>query len=216
MILKAEEVRLEFSENRSRRTTFSNDYRMGRKVGLTLLFRRSSSPTCTCRPTGRRQSRHSTPSPPVPARAAAAVYILGDLFDWWVGDDQMREPFIVPIVASAARQFPMPVCRCSWPAAIAISCWDTRIRKRDRRHAVTRPALVLDLHGVPTVVGHGDELCTDDARSIRFIAGACVRTPDAMRRLSAPAIRRCASSWRRGCAARAAATNRSRPNTSWM
>ena len=35
-----------------------------------------------------------------PARSAAAVYILGDLFDWWVGDDQMREPFIAPIVAS--------------------------------------------------------------------------------------------------------------------
>ena len=28
-----------------------------------------------------------------PARAAAAVYLLGDLFDWWIGDDQLREPF---------------------------------------------------------------------------------------------------------------------------
>jgi len=35
-----------------------------------------------------------------PARAAAAVYILGDLFDWWVGDDQLREPFIAPIAES--------------------------------------------------------------------------------------------------------------------
>jgi len=35
-----------------------------------------------------------------PARAAAAVYILGDLFDWWIGDDQLREPFIAPIVKS--------------------------------------------------------------------------------------------------------------------
>ena len=28
-----------------------------------------------------------------PARAASVVYILGDLFDWWLGDDQLREPF---------------------------------------------------------------------------------------------------------------------------
>ena len=28
-----------------------------------------------------------------PAREAAAVYILGDLFDAWIGDDQLREPF---------------------------------------------------------------------------------------------------------------------------
>src|SRR5690349_19573588 len=28
-----------------------------------------------------------------PARGAAAVYILGDLFDWWVGDDQLRSRF---------------------------------------------------------------------------------------------------------------------------
>src|SRR5207342_3157735 len=35
-----------------------------------------------------------------PARAAAAVYILGDLFDWWIGDDQMRDPFVASIVTS--------------------------------------------------------------------------------------------------------------------
>ena len=38
-----------------------------------------------------------------PARAAAAVYILGDLFDWWIGDDQMRDPFVADVVAVAAR-----------------------------------------------------------------------------------------------------------------
>ena len=29
-----------------------------------------------------------------PARDAAAVYILGDLFDWWVGDDQLDVPWL--------------------------------------------------------------------------------------------------------------------------
>ena len=27
-----------------------------------------------------------------PAREAAGVYVLGDLFDTWIGDDQLREP----------------------------------------------------------------------------------------------------------------------------
>jgi len=39
-----------------------------------------------------------------PARAAAAVYILGDLFDAWIGDDQLREPFAADIAASLRRR----------------------------------------------------------------------------------------------------------------
>ena len=35
-----------------------------------------------------------------PARDAAAVYLLGDLFDWWIGDDQVREPFVAEVVRS--------------------------------------------------------------------------------------------------------------------
>ena len=35
-----------------------------------------------------------------PARGAAGVYILGDLFDSWVGDDQRREPFAREVVES--------------------------------------------------------------------------------------------------------------------
>ena len=41
--------------------------------------------------------------------------------------------------------------------------------------------LRLDLHGVPTLLSHGDELCTDDAEYQAYRAR--VRTPEAMRRL---------------------------------
>src|SRR4051794_1674532 len=37
-----------------------------------------------------------------PARQAAALYVLGDLFDAWIGDDQLREP-LAGRVASALR-----------------------------------------------------------------------------------------------------------------
>jgi UDP-2,3-diacylglucosamine hydrolase len=41
--------------------------------------------------------------------------------------------------------------------------------------------LLLDLHGVPTLICHGDELCTDDAKYQAYRAR--VRAPDARRRL---------------------------------
>ena len=35
-----------------------------------------------------------------PARAATGLYVLGDLFDQWVGDDQLREPMAARIAAA--------------------------------------------------------------------------------------------------------------------
>jgi len=95
-----------------------------------------------------------------PARAAAAVYILGDLFDWWIGDDQMRDPFVARIVASlrgiAGAGVPLFVGRGNRDFMLG----DAFARATG---ATLLPDLQrLDLHGVPTLVCHGDELCTDD------------------------------------------------------
>src|SRR5437773_10584586 len=35
-----------------------------------------------------------------PAKQASAVYILGDLFDWWLGDDQLANPLAKAVVES--------------------------------------------------------------------------------------------------------------------
>src|SRR5205085_11401303 len=35
-----------------------------------------------------------------PAQHASAVYILGDLFDWWLGDDQLADPLAASVAAS--------------------------------------------------------------------------------------------------------------------
>ena len=37
------------------------------------------------------------------ARGHAALYVLGDLFDAWLGDDQLKEPFAKGIAASIAE-----------------------------------------------------------------------------------------------------------------
>ena len=114
-----------------------------------------------------------------PARTAAAVYILGDLFDWWVGDDQLREPFIAPIVGSlralADAGVPLFVARgnrdfllgADFEAASGATLLPEQLR--------------LDLHGMPTLVSHGDELCTDDTEYQAYRAR--VRSPEAIRRL---------------------------------
>jgi len=57
--------------------------------------------------------------------------------------------------------------------------------------------LLLDLFGVPTLISHGDELCTDDAEYQAYRAR--VRTPAAMRRLLRLPyfVRRIMASWLR-------------------
>ena len=114
-----------------------------------------------------------------PARAAAAVYVLGDLFDWWVGDDQMEDPFIAPIVASLRT-----LADTGIPLFVAHGNRDFMLGASFERAtgATLLPEQVrLDLFGVPTLISHGDELCTDDAEYQAYRAR--VRTPEAMRRL---------------------------------
>ena len=114
-----------------------------------------------------------------PARAAAAVYVMGDLFDWWVGDDQLREPFIAPIVASLRA-----LSLDGVPLFVARGNRDFMLGNAFERASgatLLPEQLLLDLFGVPTLISHGDELCTDDAEYQAYRAR--VRTPAAMRRL---------------------------------
>jgi UDP-2,3-diacylglucosamine hydrolase len=114
-----------------------------------------------------------------PARAAAAVYIMGDLFDWWVGDDQLREPFIAPIAQSLRALTDAGV-----PLFVARGNRDFMLGtafERATGATILPEQRVVHLHGVPTLISHGDELCTDDAEYQAYRAR--VRTPEAMRRL---------------------------------
>lgn len=130
-----------------------------------------------------------------PARGAAAVYILGDLFDWWVGDDQMREPFIKPIVASLRALTDSGI-----PLFVARGNRDFMLGSAFER--ATGASLLpeqqrLDLYGVPTLISHGDELCTDDEAYQTYRAR--VRAPEAMRRLQRLpyTLRRLMAAWLR-------------------
>jgi UDP-2,3-diacylglucosamine hydrolase len=114
-----------------------------------------------------------------PARAASAVYLLGDVFDWWIGDDQLRERFDASI-AAAIRD----VTRQGVPVHVGHGNRDfllgARFAQETGAHLLPEQ-VVVDLGGTPTLLSHGDELCTGDVDYQRFRAR--MREPATQRRL---------------------------------
>jgi UDP-2,3-diacylglucosamine hydrolase len=101
-----------------------------------------------------------------PARAAAGVYFLGDLFDAWIGDDQLREP-LAAHVAAAMRG----VARAGVPVGVIVGNRDFLVGSRFAETAGARllpEQIVVEVAGTPTLLMHGDELCTGDVRYQRF------------------------------------------------
>jgi len=131
-----------------------------------------------------------------PAREAAAVYLLGDLFDWWVGDDQMREPFVADVVKSLRG-----ISDAGVPLFIAHGNRDFLIGERfaNATGAKLLPEfLTIDLHGARTLVCHGDQLCTEDTEYQAYrarmrdpaVQARLLRLPFFVRRIIARYLRR--------------------------
>lgn len=114
-----------------------------------------------------------------PARGATAVYILGDLFDWWIGDDQLADPFAADI-ARAIRG----VTQAGVPVHVAHGNRDFLLGERFARATGAQflpERQVVDLDGLPTLISHGDELCTGDVDYQRYRSR--MRDPVTQRRL---------------------------------
>jgi UDP-2,3-diacylglucosamine hydrolase len=98
-----------------------------------------------------------------PARAASELYILGDLFEAWIGDDD-DDPRLAPIVAAVAR-----LTAAGIPCALMHGNRDFLLGQRFC--ATTGTRLLgdyerLTLFGKPVLLTHGDLLCTDDTRYV--------------------------------------------------
>ena len=125
----------------------------------------------------------------------------GDLFDWWIGDDQLARAVRGGRSRVAARAHRCRRPRASSRAAIAISC-SASASSRDGRDAAARAAGRRGRRRAHAACTHGDELCTGDAEYQalpRAHARARVGAPPA-----GAAARRCAAASPGGCAARAA------------
>ena len=104
------------------------------------------------------------------AAAAKALYILGDLFEYWVGDDDLEDPLngsvSSALAALASGGTPVFLMRGNRDVLLgetfAARCGATLLDD---------PVLV-NLHGTPTLLTHGDALCTGDLDYQRFRAYA--------------------------------------------
>ena len=95
---------------------------------------------------------------------ADALYILGDLFEVWIGDDN-PEPLLCE-VASQLKQLSQQV-----PVYFIHGNRDFLLRERYAKSAGMQllPAhKVIELYGTPTLIMHGDSLCTADIKYQKF------------------------------------------------
>ncbi|MGE3318721.1 MAG: UDP-2,3-diacylglucosamine diphosphatase [Candidatus Berkiella sp.] len=100
-----------------------------------------------------------------PVKGAKALYILGDLFDVWVGQDIHRE-FQETIQQALAK-----VVKAGTPVYFMSGNRDFLLQNAYLEAAgikrLADPTLI-DLHGKPTLLMHGDTLCTQDKAYQRF------------------------------------------------
>lgn len=102
------------------------------------------------------------------AVTAAALYILGDLFEFWVGDDTVDEP-LNRRVADALRRVADRGTRVHFMHGNRDFLAAGGFATATGCDLLPDPTL-LSLHGIPTLLMHGDTLCTDDHDYQRFRA----------------------------------------------
>jgi len=93
-------------------------------------------------------------------RAAEALYILGDFFEYWIGDDDLAEPFNA-VIASLLKD----LTRHGVPLYLMHGNRDFLIGEgfcAATGASLMQDPSVVDIAGVKTLLTHGDTLCTDD------------------------------------------------------
>jgi len=94
------------------------------------------------------------------APQAEALYILGDLFEYWAGDDDLEDEFNARVIA-ALRGLAQHGTRVYLLHGNRDLLMGKDLAEACRATLLHDPTL-LDLYGTPTLVSHGDMLCTGD------------------------------------------------------
>jgi UDP-2,3-diacylglucosamine hydrolase len=102
------------------------------------------------------------------AREADALYVLGDLFEYWIGDDSLEGDFTPRICAAFARLALQDV-KLFFMRGNRDFMIGERFARESGMSLLDDPCLI-DLHGKPTLLMHGDALCTDDLDYQKFRA----------------------------------------------
>lgn len=108
-----------------------------------------------------------------PATGASDLWILGDLFEYWTGDDDLSSPFHAEMTAALAE-----LAGTGTQLHVMVGNRDFLLGQAFARAAaaelVAEP-VCISLMGETTVLMHGDALCTDDVAYQQF--RSMVRNP---------------------------------------
>ena len=105
-----------------------------------------------------------------PTRQASALYVLGDLFEYWMGDDDLDDPLNRDVAAGFAALSGAGI-EVSFMHGNRDLLVGREFAARSNARLLDDPTLV-DLHGTRTLLMHGDTLCTDDVEYQKFRAYA--------------------------------------------
>ncbi|TWI69878.1 UDP-2,3-diacylglucosamine hydrolase [Pseudoduganella lurida] len=102
------------------------------------------------------------------AVAARQLYLLGDLFEYWAGDDDLADPFHQQIVA-ALRGLAEAGTELFWIAGNRDFLVGAAFAAAARLTLLPETWVIED-HGRRIVLVHGDAQCTDDVKYMAFRA----------------------------------------------
>ena len=100
------------------------------------------------------------------ASMAEALYILGDLFEYWAGDDDLADPHHAAVAGALAELN-------QGGTAVFIMHGNRDFLMADgfaqaaQARIIPDPTLI-DLYGTPTLLTHGDTLCSGDTAYLAF------------------------------------------------
>jgi len=99
------------------------------------------------------------------APSAESIYILGDLFEYWIGDDGVEHIGALEILhAMQALSKKLPCFFIPGNRDFLVrDCFSER-----SGFTLLADETVIDLYGVPTLILHGDSLCTADTKHQQF------------------------------------------------
>ena len=98
------------------------------------------------------------------AARAQALYVLGDLFEYWAGDDELRDPAGDPLAGEVAAAFRILANR---GVRISVMHGNRDFLIAGQFCAAAGASLqadpsVVEINGTRSLLMHGDTLCTDD------------------------------------------------------
>lgn len=115
------------------------------------------------------------------AASADALYILGDLFEYWIGDEALELEVVRPIIDGLSK-----LTATGTPVYVMRGNRDVLLGSDFERACgcqLLEDPTVIDLNGETTLISHGDYLCTDDVEYQEF--RKMVRNPEWQRRFLA-------------------------------